>query len=304
MSNGADSRIYPGHFKTWYESCKFLAETLLSSVNSRGHLEVEVASQISPPVLVHAHKLNGSTTLTADVAVDDKIIAVTATTGATVGDAVTLTNPVTDLYYTGHITAINTLNITVDVPVDQIYLAETSLVAYVSHDMNLDGSVTPIEFGLRSAETTDIDITVDITRIIWSGVCASGVDLTKFGDLPPLTNGMALRKKLPGGLYQNILNVHDNLDFINYAYDFDIYSAGVGQQGIDGFSCRLTFGGESKLGTVIRIAPDEDLELYIQDDLSGLLEFKCMFMGAQVEDPDSDFVAGGSSSYYATWQAP
>ena len=253
-------------------------------MNSRDHLEVEIASQISPPVMVHAHRLLASTTLSADVAVDDLVINVVSATGAVVGDALTLTNPTTVKYYTGHITAINTLAISVDVHVDQEYLVAESYVSFVSHDLNVNGAVAEVEFGLRQAETVNVGITVDVTRIIWSGICASAVDLTLFGDLPALTEGMALRKRLSNGTYQNILNVHDNLDFVSYAYDFDVYVAGVGQQGIDGFSCRLTFGGESKLGTVIRIAPDEDLEIYINDDLTGLTEFKCMFMGAQVAD--------------------
>ena len=284
MSDGADSQIYIGRFKTWYESCKCLAETLLAAVNSRGHLEIEVASQVSPPVIVHAHKLNGSTTLSADVAIDDLVINVVSAVGAAVGDALTLTNPTTVKYYTAHITAINTLAITVDVHVDQEYLAAESYVSFVSHDLNVNGAVTEVEFGLRQAETTNVGITVDITRIIWTGICDSAVDLSLFGNLPRLAEGMALRKRLTDGTYQNILNVHDNLDFVNLAYDFDVYVAGVGQQGIDGFACRLTFGGEEKLGTVIRVAPDEDLEIYINDDLTGLTEFKCMFMGAQVID--------------------
>ena len=253
-------------------------------MNSRDHLEVEIASQISPPVMVHAHNLKGSTTLSADVAVDDLVINVVSATGAAVGDAITLTNPTTVKYYTAHITAINTLAISVDVHVDQEYLAAESYVSFVSHDLNVNGAITEFEFGLRQAETVNVGITVDITRIIWTGVCDSAVDLTLFGDLPALTEGMSLRKKLSDGTYQNILNVHDNLDFVSYAYDFDVYEAGVGQQGIDGFACRLTFGGEEKLGTVIIISPDEDLEIYINDDLSGLTEFKCMFMGAQVAD--------------------
>jgi hypothetical protein len=252
--------------------------------NTRGHQEVEIASQISPPVMVHAHKLNGVTTLTADAGLNDKVFAVTVTTGAVVGDALTLTNPVTNIYYNAHITDITGLNITVDVPLDQIYPAADAVVSFISHDMNVDGSVTPVEFGLRSAEIANVDITVDITRIIWSAITATAVKLNLFGDLAPLPNGLALRKRLSDGTYQNILNVHDNLDFISYAYDFSVTSSANPAQAVNGFACRLTFGGESKLGTVVRVAPDEDLEFYVQDDLTDLVDFKVMFMGAQVAE--------------------
>ena len=257
---------------------------ITNPLNARGNLEVEIASQISPPVIVHAHNLKGSTTLTSDVAVDDKIINVVSVVGAAIGDAVTLTNPTAIKYYTAHIIDIIGLAITLDVRADQLYRADTSYVSFVSHDMNVNGLGTPIEFGLRQAELVNVPIDVDITRIIWTGICDSAVDLTLFGNIPPLLNGMSLRKKLDDGSYQNILNIHDNLDFVSVAYDFDVYEAGVGKQGIDGFACRLTFGGEEKLGTVIRVSPDEDLEIYIQDDLTDLLAFRATFMGAQVAD--------------------
>jgi hypothetical protein len=284
MRYGADSRIYVGKFKTWYESCKYLAETLLSAVNARGHLEVEVSSQISPPVIVHAHSLQGTTILSADVAVGDLIINVVSATGAVVGDALTLTNPTTIRYYTGHITAIDGLAITVDTHVDQKFRADSSFVSFVTHDMNVDGTTTEVIFGLRQAETVNVPISVDITRMIWVGITDSVPNLSLFGDLPALLEGMAIRKKLSDGTYQNIHNIHSNLDFVNLAFDFDIYSEANPVQGVNGFACRFTLGGEEKLGTVIRVEPDEDLEIQINDDLTGLIEFTCMFMGAQVAD--------------------
>jgi len=63
-------------------------------------------------------------------------------------------------------------------------------------------------------------------------------------------------------------------------YDFDIEITSGNQQ--DGFTGRLTFAGQNKLGAVIRIGADEDLQIVIQDDLTGLSSFSVVAEGHQV----------------------
>jgi hypothetical protein len=46
----------------------------------------------------------------------------------------------------------------------------------------------------------------------------------------------------------------------------------------------MTFGGEEKMGTVVRVGPGEDLEWVVQDDLSSLLNFQNVAEGALVAD--------------------
>ena len=74
-----------------------------------------------------------------------------------------------------------------------------------------------------------------------------------------------------------------NAEIAGIMFDMNIYSAANPQQGFDGLNARLTFGGQSKLGVVIRIASGEDLQLIVQDDLTGLLAFEIMIEGHIVD---------------------
>lgn len=259
--------------------------------NTRGHQEVEIASQITPPIILSAHRqLGATTTLTNDVAVNATVILVTSTTGAVVGDeigltdAVDLTNP---RYYVGHILSfVADTSITVSEPLDQAYVVADTSVVYLTHKLNAVGTLAaPVIFSLRTGDVQQINITVDITRVLMSGVTAALVDLSKFGDIAGgVANGLMLRKKFSNGSYQNLVTLNDNFDMAKIAYDFQVYEKSNPAQGVDGFSWRLTFGGEEKVGTVLRVAPDEDLEVWVQDDLSSITTLEFIFEGAQVAD--------------------
>ena len=79
------------------------------------------------------------------------------------------------------------------------------------------------------------------------------------------------------GEQRNIFNAKTNGELANLMYDFDIEAATNPQQGQDGFTGRMTFGGQSKMGVVIRLGQGEDLQMLIQDNLSSLeiLEIIC-----------------------------
>ena len=110
-------------------------------------------------------------------------------------------------------------------------------------------------------------------------------DLNDFGDITGgLANGLLLRKKYTDGTYQNIVNIRTNADFVLNAYDFDRYVATNPGVGVNGQKWRMTFGGEEKMGTVIRIGPGEDLEWVVQDDLTSLLGFQNIAQGSLVAD--------------------
>ena len=91
---------------------------------------------------------------------------------------------------------------------------------------------------------------------------------------------MVLRYK--NGEYRNLFNVKSNGELAAIAFDWEPRT--VGGSGIDGFIFRLTFSGQEKLGAVQRIAPGEDLQLIIQDDLTGLVSLVATAEGHEVED--------------------
>ena len=53
----------------------------------------------------------------------------------------------------------------------------------------------------------------------------------------------------------------------------------IAQSGTYGVKGRLTFGGQNKLGVVIQLGIDEDLEMIVQDDLTGLVDFRVVAEG-------------------------
>jgi hypothetical protein len=255
--------------------------------NSRGHQEVEIASQITPPYVGHfVRNLNGENALTVQAEVEDTTITVDDATGAVVGQSVILTDATNVRFYIGHIIAINALVITLDSPISSVFPIATTVVGYLSHDMNVLGSLaSPIVFGARAGEPSSAPlptVVVDMTRVLSSMLTTTTPTLNQFGNITALTNGCVLRINNGDGTYTNILNIKSNFDLAAVAYDLNIYS--VTGQGLDGLSWRLTFGGEEKMGTVIRLDSTQDLEWIVQDDLTGLTTFECIAEGALVAD--------------------
>jgi hypothetical protein len=251
-------------------------------------MEVEVASQISPPFIGHfVRNLDGENALTVDAVVNESIISVDSVVGAVVGQGIILTDDANVRFYIGHILAIDTLDLTLDSPLNFDYPIASTAVGYLSHDMDVDGSVTPVVFGVRAGEpfTSPLDsVEVDLTRTLMSMITVTAPDLTKFGDLPKLTNGCVLRVNNGDGTYNNLLNIKDNYDLAAAAYDLSILLKTNPVQGVDGLVWRMTFGGESKMGTVVRLDHTRDLEWVIQDNLTGITRFECIAEGALVAD--------------------
>lgn len=261
---------------------------IAADLNSRNHLEVEISSQISPVYIGHfAQNLNGENALTVEATAGDRTITVDSVTGAVAGQSIVLTDAVNVRYYIGHIVGIVGLVITLDSPINNTYPIASTIVGYLSHDMNVDGSVTPVIFGARRGEPSSAPLTtleVDITRTLLAMQLTGPPDLTTFGDIAALTNGCVLRKNNGDGTYNNILNIKSNLDLASVAYDLNLYVATNPAQGINGLNWRLSFGGEEKMGTVIRLDSTQDLEWVIQDDLTAIVLMEGTVEGALVAD--------------------
>lgn len=233
-----------------------------------GALDVYIQDQTTPAIMVKFNKVTNSTTLASVTAIDDMTIEVTSATGISVGSYIILFNSVEGRFFIAEAVAINGTTISVDRPLDFAFPVGSDIDIGVT-DMSVDGSVTTQAFGIRASTAGDpLNKSADIVRLIFKCTTATAVDLSKFGDITKLIKGIVLRKR--DGTYQNIFNIKDNGEIAGLMYDWTPFSATNPQQGVDGFVSRLTFGGQNKIGVTIRIAPDEDLEVLIQDDLSGL----------------------------------
>ena len=243
-------------------------------------VDAVIQDSTSPLFIVKASNLIVETTLTSQTAKEDYIVNVTSAASFVVGQYLTIYNVAADRVFFSEILAINTLAITLDTPLD-FEFPIGSIVSVGTNNMNVDGSVTPVIFGIRNPTTADIPSSVDITRIMFKCLTDSAIDLSMFGDIAGgLLRGIVIRRV--DGSYQNVLNAKTNGDLKNIMFDFDIEL--VAQQGQDGFTGRLTFAGQNKMGAVIRIGPDEDLQIVIQDDLTSLDRFIVIAEGSGVVD--------------------
>jgi len=229
--------------------------------------DVNIQDQHTPSLIVKFNQVLNSTETVDAVAIGDTSVVLDDVSDVAVGRYLVFFNPTAVRFMTATVISIAaTPTFEIDTPFDFAYPAG-SFVDVANTNMNVDGSTTPVVFGLRgTGSPPGVELTADITRIIFSAITTSAVDLSKFANFAKLLRGVVLRKR--DGTYENVLNVKSNRELAGIMYDWTPFAATNPQQGVDGFVARLTFGGQSKVGVVKRITLGEDLEIIIQDDLS------------------------------------
>ena len=242
-----------------------------------GNLDVMVADQVTPPVIVYLNQVDCNTTIVSNFSIGSYTVKIADAAGADVGDYVGIFNTNGARYYAGSVLAVSGTTITMDTPSDFDFVVG-DVFQCGTKEMNVDGSTTNQLFSLRADPS--LAFTVDITRIIIHITDQSAMDDAKFGGIAALTRGIVLRRK--DGIYQNIFNVKSNGEFGELAFD-KVYDDKA-PAGFYGFSCRLTFAGQNKMGVAIRLGPDDDLQLIVQDDLTGLDSFRIIAEGHIVTD--------------------
>jgi hypothetical protein len=220
-------------------------------------------------------RLDNLTTLAANADPEDVTLTLTDTTGFTAGKTVgvfSLDNA-DGFYLGGQLGAPDGNVITVDTPVD-IPLASGSAIAATTINMNVDGSVTPQVFQIGPVAPASTS-TVNITRIMGHLLDSSAMDDGKFGGIDALVNGCVLRKT--DGIITNLWNVKTNADLALICYDFSYSDKAPGGQ--FGANFRNTYASKSGHGVILELLAGEYLEVLIQDDLTGLDDFKMMAQG-------------------------
>ncbi|MGD2113421.1 MAG: hypothetical protein PVG07_00100 [Acidobacteriota bacterium] len=255
---------------------------LLNEVGALKNNDVAISDQTSPVVINPFNTPVVSSTSTGAVAIGEKDVTVASITSFAVGQHLTLFSPDDNRFYLGEILAINGSVISADTPFDFDFPAGSYVIGAIKN-MNVNGSITPVAFGLRNPALMlgTLETTFDVTRLMFVCTAASAVDLSKFGDIVGgLTKGIVIRKI--DGTYRNILNAKTNGDLANIMYDFNVQAASNPAIGQDGFTGRLTFAGQNKIGVAIRLEAGEDLQVIIQDDLSTLTSFYIIAEGHEV----------------------
>jgi hypothetical protein len=231
-------------------------------------LGVFVQDQTTPLLTVPFLQTRAVVTLSADTAIDDRVISLVGGHGVVAGEIIELAEDGTSFFMQSEVLSVSVNDITLDQPVNRIYTT-TGTSAFASRvDLLIDGSVTPQIFSVLPLPAQSGDMVRVIIEI--RGSAGGDMDFTTFGDQAALTNGCVLRIKNEDGTFRNIFNFKSNSDFIEQGYDHIFLNPKIGNT-IAGFTSRLTWGGQSKHGVVIRLDGDrdEELQLIIQDDLTG-----------------------------------
>ena len=185
--------------------------------------DVNIQDQSSPIIVANLSNETASTTLATLLAIDDYTFDVADATGFLVGSYLSIFSIPDNRFYLATILNIATNTITVDTPLDFAFPIG-SFVTSGNRNLNVDGSVTPVIYGLRNTDQA-IGSTFDITRLMFTCTTSGTNDLSRFGDIVGgLTRGIMLRKK--NGTYENIFNVKTNGELANLMYDLTIYTAG------------------------------------------------------------------------------
>jgi len=261
-------------------------------VKENGSIDVNVQDQVTTPFdFFFVQILGPRTTVAVEVIPITPrtllyTVDLTNASGCSIGDYFGLFNSDDDANnraYFGGIKAISigggaggTDRVTLDTPLDFSFKVGDTAACF-SRDLDVDGSTTPQIFSVQVGASANQSI--DITRFMVSMYTASGVDIGSFGDLTSLTNGLVLRRV--NGKINNIWNVKNNGELANITFDFDIYTA-LGQ-GQDGCKFRNTYAGQDKHGVAIRLEPGDSLQLIIQDNLTGLEQFRVIAEGHYVD---------------------
>jgi len=256
-----------------------LLDWLRDNSGGAGTLDVKIQDQTTPVIILPMALENVRTTITVEAVVGERTFTVSDDTGFTIGHHFRLVDVNSDKFYYATILNVAANVVTVDTPIDFPYAIGSQAVDAITN-MAVDGSITPVVFKHRlGMPSTPSD--TDITRIIITCTTNGGIDLSGFGDGDALDNGLVFRQIRD--LTNNIFNVKTNADISNIAYDFNIYDTTNPAQGLDGFVSRLTFAGQNKIGVSLRVGQDDNLEVIIQDDLTGLNSLSIIAEGHKVE---------------------
>lgn len=238
-------------------------------VSNRGNrgVPVFIQDQTSPVLTVPFLQTRAPITLAADAVADgvNTVINLTAGHGTIIGEVIELAKNSTMEFMQADVIAVNTNAITLDQPINVAYTTANTTALRSTKDILVDGSVTPQIFSILPLP----DQAGDMVRIIIEIRGTDDMDFTTFGSATELLNGCVLRVNNGNGTYRNLFNFKSNSDFFEQGFD---HAFSLPKQGntIKGFTARVTWGGQSKHGVVIRVdgALSEAIELVIQDNLT------------------------------------
>lgn len=247
-------------------------------LEDNGGMPVNVQDQTSPPIDNYFAQEISSFTLAADTTSATPTTVpntFTATTGHGIlaSDEIFLLDVAQNRSFYAVVTNVAVDTITIDRPLDETYIAASTLGRIATTEMAVDGSVTPQIFTARAGNPS-----IDAVRFIITMLDTNSMDSSKFGGGTALANGLSFR--ILNSYKKTIFNFKTNGEIKQFCYDLDYDpKAPAGSYGL---AARMTFGGPSKHGVVLRIGTNDYLQWIVQDNLTGLGSLRLSLMGHEV----------------------
>ena len=217
----------------------------------------------------------GTATLAAALEFDDRTIDLVAGHGFVVGNMIEIDDGDTKQYQS-RVTVVAGNTITVTNPLCYAF-DTTATVKRVSHNGNVDGSVTPVTFTMAPPPGVDWDINILSVNMLDGTV----MDDAKFGGLAAPIPGVVYR--VVNENCNNIFTAVDNGCYIRHC-DWAMYSDKA-PAGVYGFNAKRNFNSQNGDGVSVRIGGTEvhEFQMVIAADLTGLTRFWNVIRGHVVE---------------------
>lgn len=244
-----------------------------------GSMRATLQDQVTPPIdLYFSQAVGVPTVLTNPTAINDYNITVDSLADISVGSFLGIFSGVTGegRFYFGEVVSLPGGNVvTMDTPLDFAFMAGDPVIS-TTRDLNVDGSGTPEIFQISAGGS---GLQVDIQGFVINMLDGTAMNDSLFGSLPKLARGLVLRRV--DGTFRNIFNVKTNGELSLLAPDAtypDKVPAGK-------FAYRAPYqiSGDDNHTVVIRLGPDEALQLIVQDNLVGIESIRALAHGHIVE---------------------
>lgn len=247
------------------------------NVSSKGgqYVDTYLQDQTSPAFAYYFKSLLGYATLSTNAVIDLNTIELNTGHGVQNGEYISLIDGVHSLQ--AKVVGVNVNIITLDQPLDYAF-STSSEVRRTIINMNVNGSVTKQIFNIKPSKCMHWHI----NQISLSITDNTEMDSGKFGGVAALTYGIVIRRK--NGEYFNLLSAKTNseLDLKGFVIKYDTKAP----SGVYGLTSTKNFNSQLGAGCTIDIkgCDDDELEIIIQDDLTGLLSFTGVAIGHYVMD--------------------
>lgn len=238
------------------------------ALESNGAIPVNIKTRITDVVELYMYIDQADTLLSAPAVKDSKLLNVVDASSVVNGHAVTLYSGTR--HYQSIIVSHTANSITLASPLDYTY--PTGVKVHTgAWNMAVDATVPKIAH-IHGPDTG----AYDIYQLGVSITDATAMDSSLFGGITALTNGILFR--LVNGETRNLPLIVNNLGFAEYGFITE-YDAKA-PAGVYGFKAYKNYNTVN--GAAIRLGAGDNLELYLQDNLSGLLNFNVTIQGHQV----------------------